>query len=94
MFAYIFGLSIAPTLAGFYLGLGLIRYVLKMKLIRQLKIISYIAALILATIINFELAPLSGSANVVTGTTLGFLCPILMALLIKKKQKSPPVTEG
>ena len=86
MIAYSFGLSLAPTLVGFFLALGVIRYVLKMKLIRQLKIISYIAALISSTVLHVEFSPLTSSQNVVVGCLLGFFMPIVFAMLMKRSQ--------
>jgi sulfite exporter TauE/SafE len=88
MIAYSFGLSLAPTLVGFLLALGFVRYVLKTKLIRQLKIISYVSSLIFSTIILAEFFPLTDSANVVVGTLFGFIFPIAIALIIKKSKKS------
>ncbi len=93
MIAYVFGLSLAPTFVGFLLSLGVIRLVFKMKLIRQLKIVSYVAALISSTIIHIVFSPLSDSGNVVIGTVLGFAFPVVTAFLIKKSQKSKHVSE-
>ena len=93
MIAYVFGLSLAPTIVGFLLSLGVIRLVFKMKLIRQLKIASYIAALISSTIIHLVFSPLSDSGDVVVGTILGFIFPVLTAFLIKNSQKSKRTSE-
>lgn len=87
MIAYGLGLSLAPTLVGFLLALGFIRYALKTKLVRQLKIISYVSSLIFSTIILVEFSPLPDSANVVVGTLFGFFLPIALTLLIGKKKK-------
>ena len=93
MIAYSFGLSLAPTLVGFVLALGVIRYALKMKLIRQLKIISYVVALIFSTVIHVEFSPLTSSANVVVGSVLGFFMPIVLAMLMKRSQNSKQADE-
>lgn len=93
MIAYSLGLSLAPTGVGFFLALGVIRYALKMKLIRQLKIISYFVALIFSTIIHVEFFPLTSSANVVVGTVLGFFMPIFLAMLLKRSQNLKKVDE-
>jgi hypothetical protein len=37
LFAYTFGLSLGPTLVGFFLGLGFVKYVYKTTLIKQAK---------------------------------------------------------
>ncbi len=88
MIAYSLGLSLAPVFAGFLLALGVIRYALKMKLVRQLKIISYVAAVIFTTVIHIEFSPLSDSANVVVGTFFGFIFPVGIAFLIKRNTKA------
>ncbi len=93
MIAYSLGLSLAPTLVGFFLALGVIRYALRMKLIRQLKIISYVVALILSTIIHVEFSPLTSSENVVLGSLLGFFLPIALALLVKRSKISKKADE-
>lgn len=93
MIAYSLGLSLAPTLVGFFLALGVIRYALKMTLIRQLKIISYVVALIFSTIIHVEFSPLTSSANVVVGSVLGFVMPIVLAMLMKRSQNSKQADE-
>ena len=93
MIAYSFGLSLAPTLVGFFLALGVIRYALKAKLIRQLKIISYVAALISSTVIQVEFSPLTGTQNVVVGSLLGFFMPIVVALLMKRSQNAKQANE-
>jgi hypothetical protein len=93
MIAYSLGLLLAPTLVGFFLALGVIRYALEMKLIRQLKIISYVLALIFSTVIHIEFFPLTSSANVVFGTLLGFIIPIFLAMLMKRIQKAKQADE-
>ncbi len=93
MIAYSLGLSLAPTLVGFFLALGIIRYALKMKLIRQLKIISYVVALIFSTVIHVEFSPLTSSANVVVGSVLGFFMPIVLAMLMKRSQNTKKADE-
>jgi hypothetical protein len=93
MIAYSFGLSLAPTLVGFILAIGVMRYILKIKILRLLKIISYIAALIFSTIIHTEFLPLADSSNIAVGTLLGFVLPIVMALLIRKILKSKRAEE-
>ena len=93
MIAYSFGLSLAPTLVGFFLALGVIRYALKMKLIRQLKIISYVAALVTSTVIHVEFSPLTSSQNVVVGSLLGFFTPIVVAMLMKRRQNAKQADE-
>jgi hypothetical protein len=93
MIAYSFGLSLAPTLVGFFLALGVIRYAFKMKLIRQLKVISYVAALISSTVIHVEFSPLTSTQNVVVGSLLGFFIPIILAMLMKRSQSTKQVDE-
>ena len=93
MIAYSFGLSLAPTLVGFFLALGVIRYAFKIKLIRQLKVISYVAALVTSTVIHVEFSPLTSSQNVVVGSLLGFFMPIILAMLIKRSQNAKPADE-
>jgi uncharacterized membrane protein len=93
MIAYSFGLSLAPTLVGFLLALGVIRYALKMKLIRQLKFISFFVALVLSTVIHVEFSPLTSSENVVLGSLIGFFIPIVLAMLMKRSQNSKQADE-
>ena len=93
MITYAFGLSLAPTLVGFLLSLGVIRLLFKMKLIRQLKIASYVAALISSTIIHVVFSPLSDSGNVVVGAVLGFIFPVMTAFLIKTSKKPKRTSE-
>lgn len=93
MIAYSFGLSLAPTLVGFFLALGVIRYAFKIKLIRQLKVISYVAALVTSTVIHVEFSPLTSSQNVVVGSLLGFFMPIILAMLIKRSQNAKQTDE-
>jgi hypothetical protein len=93
MIAYSLGLSLAPTLVGYFLALGLIRYDFKIKLIRQLKIISYVLALISSTVIHIEFFPLTSSANVVVSTLLGFIMPIFLTMLMKRNQNAKQADE-
>ena len=93
MIAYSLGLSLGPTLVGFFLALGVIRYALKMKLIRQIKIASYVVALIFSTVIHVEFSPLTSSANVVVGSLLGFFSPIILAMLMKRSQNTKQADE-
>ncbi len=93
MIAYSFGLSLAPTLVGFLFALGVIRYALKMKLIRQLKFISFFVALVLSTVIHVEFSPLTSSENVVLGSLIGFFIPIVLAMLMKRSQNSKQADE-
>jgi hypothetical protein len=93
MIAYVFGLSLAPTLVGFLLSLGVIRLVFKVKVIWQIKIATYVAALISSTIVHIVFSPLSDSGNVVIGTILGFAFPIVTIFLIKTSQKSKRTSE-
>lgn len=88
MIAYSLGLSLAPAFVGFLLALGVIRYAFKMKLVRQLKIISYLAAVVLTTVIHVEFSPLSDSANVVAGTCFGFIIPVVITFLLKANSNS------
>jgi hypothetical protein len=93
MIAYVFGLSLAPTLVGFLLALGVIRLVFKIKVIWQIKIASYVAALISSTIVHIVFSPLSDSGNVVVGTILGFVFPVVTIFLIKTNRKSKLTSE-
>jgi hypothetical protein len=93
MIAYSFGLSLAPTLCGFFLALGVIRYAFKIRLIRQLKVVSYVAALVASTVIHVEFSPLTSSQNVVVGSLLGFFMPIILAMLVKRSQNAKQADE-
>ena len=93
MIAYSFGLSLAPTFVGFFLALGVIRYVFKIKLIRQLKVTSYVAALISSTVIHVEFSPMTSTQNVVVGSLLGFCMPIILAMLMKRSQNTKQADE-
>ena len=75
------------------MALGVIRYALKIKLIRQLKVTSYVAALISSTVIHVEFSPLTGTQNVVVGSLLGFFMPIVVAMLMKRSQNTKKVDE-
>lgn len=94
MIAYSLGLSLAPTLVGFFLALGVIRFALKMRLIRQLKVIAYFVALILSTVINIEFSPITSFDHVVVGSLLGFVAPIIFAMLMKRSQNLKQVDEA
>ncbi len=83
MLAYSLGLSLPTTFVGFLLALGVIRLAFKMRLVKQLKIVAYVIALVSSTIIHIALSPLQDSTNVVVGTLLGFTSPLMIAWLIK-----------
>ena len=93
MIAYSLGLSLAPTLVGFFLALGVIRFALKMRLIRQLKVIAYVVALVISTLINIEFSPITSFENVVVGSLLGFVAPIVLAMLMKRSQNLKQLDE-
>lgn len=91
LFAYAFGLSLAPTLVGFILGLGAVSYFYKTKLIKHAKWIAYLLALLLSTVAITISFPISDSTNVVVGTTMGFVVTLLVGKMLRKKEKDDEV---
>lgn len=85
LFTYAFGLSLAPTLVGFLLGLGAVRLFYKIKLVKQAKWIAYLAALLLSTLVITLSFPIADSTNVVVGTTMGFVVTLLLGRRLRKK---------
>lgn len=83
-FAYAFGLSLAPVLVGLILALFALRIVFKTKLIRQLKIFSYVISLFVSAICIVELAITLSSAHVVIGVAIGFAVTFLLGVKFRK----------
>lgn len=84
-FAYALGLSLAPVLVGMLLALGVVRYAFKMKLIKQLKIASFFISVLVSSIVICAVIPITDSANVVIGTTAGFVVTFMLGLKFRKK---------
>jgi hypothetical protein len=85
LFAYAFGLSLGPSLVGMLLALGLVKYALKTKLIKQLKIAAFLISVLLSAIVITATFPITDSANVVIGTTTGFVVTFLLGLKFRTK---------
>jgi hypothetical protein len=85
LFAYALGLSLAPALVGMLLALGLVQYVLKTKLIKQLKIAAFVISVLLSGLFITATFPITDSANVVIGSATGFIVTCLLGLKFRKK---------
>lgn len=84
---YIFGASLVPLLVGLFLSFGFNKYILKVGLIVQWKIVSLSCSLILLGAIIATNSPLSDSANVVVSTISGFFPAVLIAFILKARNK-------
>ena len=87
LIAYSIGLSLAPTLVGYFLGLGFIRIFFKMKLVKYAKWISYVLSVAASAIVVANTVSIDSGTNVVVGTTLGFLVTVLIAYALRKKRR-------
>lgn len=85
LFAYAFGLSLAPVLVGMVLALGLVRYAFKTKMIKQLKIAAFVISVLLSAIFINAMFPITDSANVVIGSASGFIVTCLLGFKFRKK---------
>jgi xanthine/uracil permease len=91
LFAYTFGLSLGPTLVGFFLGLGFVKYVYKTTLIKQAKWIAYLSAVLISAVVISIFYPISSSTNVVIGTTVGFVLTLLVGRILRKSKKDDEI---
>lgn len=87
LIAYALGLALVHSFVGFFLGLGFVKYVYKTKLIKQAKWIAYLSAVVISTVLIRIGYPLSSSADVVIGTTVGFVVTLLVGRILRKSKK-------